>query len=68
MAEEAFLAECLALAAASPENFERERVVRLYELAGHPLRGAELPARVTLRPPIVEPLVAMARERLAHVR
>ena len=62
MTDAAFLAMCEVQSRGSAV-FHRDIVVHLYELAGHPLVG-NLPELVTLRPAIVDPLVAAARARL----
>ena len=62
--DEVFLSDCLELAREAPESFTREAVTRLYRLAGHPLSGEKLPEHLTLRLPIVEPLMRMAKERM----
>lgn len=64
LSDEDFLTGCLELAREAPETFTRAAVTRLYRIAGHPLSGEKLPEHMTLRLPIVEPLVRMARSRV----
>ena len=64
MTDADFLEGCLARARQAPESFSRDVVTRLYRLAGHPLSGGQLPEHMTLRLPIVEPLVRAARSRV----
>lgn len=63
MSDAEFLEHCHNLSRTALARFPREIVWYLYELAGHKLSG-NLPHFLTVRPPIIDPLIAAARERL----
>jgi hypothetical protein len=67
MSDGEFLERCHILARTDHARFPREIVWYLYELAGHKLSG-NLPHFMVVRPPIADPLIAAARERLRRER
>jgi hypothetical protein len=59
-----FLAYCSLHCRTEAALFMRDDVVRIYELAGYPMRG-DLPAEMVVRPAIMNELVETAQARLS---
>ncbi len=66
MTDQAFIDYCAAHCCTERALFARAHVIRIYHLAGVRIAGSRLPEWITVRPGIMNPLVAAARAKLAR--